>query len=76
MLPVWGRSWAYVGGLGPLLGPCSAVLGRLGPKSGQGPGGEAIWLAIRAEKLPEQLHTPRPKSEPFAEIFQLIFPSQ
>ena len=35
MLAVWGRSWslwaalgAYVGGLGPLLGPMLAVLGR------------------------------------------------
>ena len=54
------RSWAalgpYVEGLGPLLGPLLAVLGCLGPKSGQGPGGEAIWQAIRAEKSPEQLH--------------------
>ena len=28
MLAVLGRSWAYVGGLGPLLGPKLAVLGR------------------------------------------------
>ena len=67
MLPVLGRSWAYVAGLGPLLGlmlkvlepllgPLLAVLRCLGPKSGQGPGGEAIWPAIRAEKSPEQLH--------------------
>ena len=34
---------AYVGGLGPLLGPMLAVLGRLKAKSGPNPSEEAIW---------------------------------
>ena len=71
------RSWAalgpYVEGLGPLLGPLLAVLGCLGPKSGQGPGGEAIWPAIRAEKSPEQLPPQAWCPKPFAEICHLIF---
>ncbi len=61
---ILGCSWAYVAGLGPVLGlmlavlgPLLAVLGRLGPKSGQGPGGETIWQAIRAEKWPEKGNT-------------------
>ena len=39
----WAALGAYVGGLGPLLGPLLAVPGRLGPKSGPGPSGKAIW---------------------------------
>ena len=54
---ICGRSWAalgaYVGGLGPLLGHLLAVLGRLGPKSGPGPSGKAIWQAGQAEKWPK-----------------------
>ena len=49
------RSWAalgpYVEGLGPLLGPLLAVLGCLGPKSGPGPSGKAIWQADLGRKV-------------------------
>ena len=47
----WAALGAYVGGLGPLLGPLLAVLGRLGPKSGPGPSGKAIWQAGRGRKV-------------------------
>ena len=50
-----GRSWvafrAFVGDLGPLLGPLLAVLGPLGPKSGPNPGGKAIWQADQGRKV-------------------------
>ena len=52
--PCW-RSWAALGasfrGLGPLLGPLLAVLGCLGPKSGPGPSGKAIWQADQGRKV-------------------------
>ena len=52
-------AFAYVGGLGPLLGLCGrswpllgplfAVLGRLGPKSGPAPTGRRSWQGARHE---------------------------
>ena len=42
---------AYVGGLGPLLGPMLAVLGRLKAKSGPNLSGEAIWQADQGREV-------------------------
>ena len=63
MLPVLGRPQGLCARFCPFFGRLLAVLDRLGPTSGQGLGGEAIWQGIRAEKSPEQLHIrslPRP----------------
>ena len=71
MLAVLGRSWAlcwrswaalgaYVGGLGPLLGPKLAVLGpkssvleAIRAKSGPNPSGNAIRHSDQGEKWPK-----------------------
>ena len=55
MLAVLGRSWVFVGGLGPLLGPMFAVLAALGASVG-GPG--LSWT----EKRPKPERESDPKS--------------
>ena len=54
-----GPSWAEVGGPEPLLGPMLAVLGRLGPKSGPGPSGKAIWREDLGRKVARARAGPR-----------------
>ena len=54
MMAVLDRSWAalgaFVGGLGPLLGPMLAVLGHLGRKSVPGSSGQAFGEGSWPEK--------------------------
>ena len=79
----WGLccwSWAALGasvrGLRPLLSPLLAVLGCLGPKSGPGLSGKAIWKTDQGRKVaqtragrrsgqaPETLKTLEPPKHP------------